>query len=100
LSQALNEQGFDVSKSQVCQLLHELGYQLSANRKSLEGGTHPDTAEFAVESIRRWWKYLGKELYPDANDIFITTAEATGVAAAFGNFACRNLRMKAARRFM
>ena len=159
LSQELNEQGFEISPRQVCRLLHEMDYQLSANRKSLEGGTNPDrntqfefinaqaaeflkqgcpvisvdakkkelignykqngrvwrpkgkpelvkvydfidkelgkatpygiydlqknlgwvnvgidhdTAEFAVESIRRWWKHLGKELYPNAKDIFIT----------------------------
>jgi len=159
LSEELNEQGFEISHTQVSRLLHEMDYQLAANRKSLEGGTNPDrntqfefinaqaaeflkqgcpvisvdakkkelignyrqngrvwrpkgqpelvkvydfidkklgkatpygvydlsknlgwvnvgidhdTAEFAVESIRRWWKYLGKELYPDANDIFIT----------------------------
>ena len=159
LSASLNEQGFVVSHMQVCRLLHELEYQLSANRKSLEGGTNPDrntqfefineqsamflkqhcpvisvdakkkelignfkqngkvwrpkgepelvkvydfidkklgkatpygvydvkqnlgwvnvgidhdTAEFAVESIRRWYKHLGKELYPQAKEIFIT----------------------------
>ena len=159
LRDALNKQGFNVSHTLVGQLLHQLGYQLSANRKSIEGGTHPDrnaqfefinkqsakflrkkcpvisvdakkkelignykqngkvwcpkgkptlvkvydfidkklgkatpygiydlkqnigwvnvgidhdTAEFAVESIRRWWKYLGKELYPEAEEIFIT----------------------------
>ena len=155
----MNKQGFNVSHTLVGQLLHQLEYQLSANRKSIEGGTHPDrnaqfefinkqsakflrkkcpvisvdakkkelignykqngkvwcpkgkptlvkvydfidkklgkatpygiydlkqnigwvnvgidhdTAEFAVESIRRWWKYLGKELYPEAEEIFIT----------------------------
>src|SRR5215469_2716080 len=159
LAELLRQQGFDVSKSQVCNLLHEMDYQLSANRKSLEGGTNPDrntqfefineqskeflkrncpvisvdakkkelignykqngrawrpkgepelvkvydfidkklgkatpygvydlkqnvgwvnvgidhdTAEFAVESIRRWWKHLGKELYPKAKRLFIT----------------------------
>ena len=159
LSASLNEQGFVVSHMQVCRLLHELEYQLSANRKSLEGGTNPDrntqfefineqsamflkqhcpvisvdakkkelignfkqngkvwrpkgepelvkvydfidkklgkatpygvydvkqnlgwvnvgidhdTAEFAVESIRRWYKHLGKELYPQAKEIFVT----------------------------
>jgi hypothetical protein len=159
LAEALRAQHFHVSKSQVCQLLHETGYQLSANRKSLEGGTHPDrntqfefinkqsakflkkhcpvlsvdakkkelignfkqngkvwcpkgkpelvkvydfidkklgkatpygvydvkqnvgwvnvgidhdTAEFAVESIRRWYHHLGKGLYPKAKEIFIT----------------------------
>jgi hypothetical protein len=159
LAESLRAQNFNVGKSLVCQLLHEMGYQLSANRKSLEGGTNPDrntqfefineqsakflkkncpvisvdakkkelignykqngkvwrpkgepelvkvydfidkelgkatpygiydlkenvgwvnvgidhdTAEFAVESIRRWWKHLGKELYPKAKEIFIT----------------------------
>jgi hypothetical protein len=159
LSDVLNEQGFDVSHMQVCRLLHALEYQLSANRKSLEGGTNPDrntqfefinkqctkfmrrgipvisvdakkkelighyrqngrvwstkgkptlvkvydfidkklgkanpygiydlkqnngyvnvgidhdTAEFAVESIRRWRKYLGKKLYPKAQEVYIT----------------------------
>jgi transposase len=159
LSQALNAQGYKISSRQVCRLLHELGYQLAANRKSLEGGTNPDrnaqfefinnqcakfrrrgipvisvdakkkelignykqngrvwcakgkptlvkvydfidkilgkanpygiydlkhnkgyvnvgidhdTAEFAVESIRRWRKHLGKKLYPKAKEIYIT----------------------------
>jgi transposase len=159
LSQALNARGYKISSRQVCRLLHELGYQLSANRKSLAGGTNPDrntqfefineqsakflkkkcpvisvdakkkelignykqngrvwcakgkptlvkvydfidkklgkatpygvydinrnegyvnvgidhdTAEFAVESIRRWWQHLGKKLYPKAKHIFIT----------------------------
>jgi transposase len=159
LCKALNEQRFKISPRQVCRLLHELGYQLSANRKSLEGGTNPDrnaqfefinkqsakflkkkcpvlsvdakkkelignykqngkvwrpkgkpelvkvydfidkklgkatpygiydlkqnigwvnvgidhdTAEFAVESIRRWHKHFGKELYPQAKEIYVT----------------------------
>jgi transposase len=159
LCEELNEQGFDISPRQICRLLHELEYQLSANRKSIEGGTNPDrntqfefinehaakflkrnipvisvdakkkelignfkqngrvwrpkgepelvkvydfidkklgkatpygvydlkknlgwvnvgidhdTAEFAVESIRRWWKHLGKGLYPNARHIFVT----------------------------
>jgi transposase len=159
LCEMLNEEGFQISHTQVGRLLHELDYQLSANRKSLEGGTHPDrntqfefineqsakflkkncpvlsvdakkkelignykqngkvwrpkgkpelvkvydfidkklgkatpygiydlkknlglinvgidhdTAEFAVESIRRWWSHLGQTLYPKAKEIFIT----------------------------
>jgi len=159
LCDALREQGFDISPRQVCRLLHQLEYQLSANRKSLEGGKNPDrntqfefineqtekflrrndpvisvdakkkelignyrqngrvwrpkgepelvkvydfidkklgkatpygiydlkknlglvnvgidhdTAEFAVESIRRWWKHLGLKLYPKAKGIFLT----------------------------
>ena len=159
LAESLQSQHFNIGKSLVCQLLHEMGYQLSANRKSLEGGTNPDrnaqfefinnqctqfmrrgipvisvdakkkelignykqngrvwcpkgkptlvkvydfkdkklgkanpygvydlkqntgyvnvgidhdTAEFAVESIRRWRKHLGKKLYPKAKEVYIT----------------------------
>jgi transposase len=155
----LNENGFGVSHMQVCRLLHEWEYQLSGNRKSLEGGNNPDrntqfefineqstrflkrndpvisvdakkkelignfkqngriwrpkgdpelvrvydfidkklgkatpygiydlkknlglvnvginhdTAEFAVESIRRWWKHLGREIYPNAQHLYVT----------------------------
>jgi transposase len=159
ICEVLIEQGFDISSRQVCRLMHELDYQLAANRKSIEGGTNPDrnaqfefinvqaasflkqglpvisvdakkkelignfkqngrvwrpkgkpelvnvydfinkelgkatpygvydlsknlgwvnvgidhdTAEFAVESIRRWYKHLGQELYPNAKDLYIT----------------------------
>lgn len=35
-------------------------------------GISSDTAEFAVESIRRWWKKMGKNRYPAANKLLIT----------------------------
>jgi hypothetical protein len=35
------------------------------------GITH-DTAEFAVESIRRWWREMGHPLYPTARRLLIT----------------------------
>ena len=159
LAELLQQQGFSISKSQVCSLLHEMEYRLSANRKTIEGGTNPDrnaqfelineqskrflrngcpvisvdakkkelignfkqngsvwrpkgdielvkaydfidkklgkatpygvydldknvgwvnvgighdTAEFAVESVRRWWKHLGQEMYKKAKHLFIT----------------------------
>jgi hypothetical protein len=159
LTDMLQELGFRVSKTQVCQLLHDMEYHLSGNRKSIEGGDNPDrnmqfefineqsakflkrncpvisvdakkkelignykqngsvwrpkgdqelvkvydfidktlgkatpygvydlkknlgwvnvgidhdTAEFAVESIRRWYKHLGKSLYPNAKQLYIT----------------------------
>ena len=170
------QQQFNVSKSQVCSLLHEMGYQLSANRKSLEGGTNPDrneqfefinkqsatflkkncpvlsvdakkkelignykqngkawrpkgkpelvkvydfidkklgkatpygvydlkqnvgwvnvgidhdTAEFAVESIRRWYHHLGKEIYSDAKEIFITADDEMFLRGLVDNFSDR-----------
>jgi len=35
-------------------------------------GIDHDTAEFAVESIRRWWHRCGKALYPDKKELLIT----------------------------
>ena len=35
-------------------------------------GVSSDTAAFAVESIRRWWRHLGKERYPEARKLLIT----------------------------
>lgn len=35
-------------------------------------GISSDTAEFAVESIRKWWYEIGREAYPQAERIYIT----------------------------
>jgi hypothetical protein len=35
-------------------------------------GISRDTAEFAVESIRRWWERMGKFRYPKAIQLLIT----------------------------
>jgi hypothetical protein len=35
-------------------------------------GISRDTAEFAVESIRRWWKRMGQPRYPQATELLIT----------------------------
>lgn len=35
-------------------------------------GTSHDTAEFAVESVRAWWNYIGRHTFPDARKIYIT----------------------------
>src|SRR5215467_7827893 len=42
LAAALRVQGHPVSERTVNRLLHDLGYSLQANRKTLEGSTHPD----------------------------------------------------------
>ncbi|HET8851622.1 MAG TPA: ISAzo13 family transposase [Ktedonobacteraceae bacterium] len=159
LAQELSQQGHHVSHQLVSELLHELGYSLQANRKTHEGGDHPDrdaqfahlnaqaesflaagapvvsvdakkkelvgefknagrewrpqgqpeqvrvydfpipglgratpygvydlgqnagwvnigmdhdTAAFAVESIRRWWKAVGQDQYPEAKQLLIS----------------------------
>ena len=35
-------------------------------------GIDHDTADFAVESIRRWWKMMGAETYPTAKQLLVT----------------------------
>ena len=47
-------------------------YDLKKNLGWVNVGIDHDTAEFAVESIRRWYKHLGKELYPNAKHLFVT----------------------------
>ncbi len=159
LAAALQTQGHPVSERTVNRLLHDLGYSLQSNRKTLEGRAHPDrdaqfqyinrraktfqkqgqpvvsvdtkkkeligqfrnggrewqpqgqpeevqghdfpdkalgkvipygvydeatntgwvsvgvdhdTAEFAVETVRRWWRHMGNQTYPRAKRILIT----------------------------
>jgi Rhodopirellula transposase DDE domain len=159
LAAALQTQGHVVSERTVNRLLHDLGYRLQANRKTLEGRAHPDrdaqfqyinrrakvfqkqgqpvisvdtkkkelvgqfrqsgrewhpqgqpeevqvhdfpnealgkvipygvydevtnsgwvsvgidhdTAEFAVETVRRWWRHMGSMVYPRATRLLIT----------------------------
>ena len=31
-----------------------------------------DTAEFAVESLRRWWRRMGRRVYPKAGELLVT----------------------------
>jgi hypothetical protein len=41
-------------------------YDLAHNMGWVSVGTDHDTAAFAVETIRRWWKSMGAALYPKA----------------------------------
>ena len=47
-------------------------YDLTTNTGWVNVGIDHDTAEFAVESIRRWWLEMGKALYPRARRLLIT----------------------------
>jgi transposase len=158
LTQELQRQGYNIGDRKVAALLHQMGYSLQANAKTLEGKQHPDrnaqfeylnartksyleqglpvisvdtkkkelvgsyknngqewqpqgepqktlvhdfpdkelgkaipygiydvgrnegwvsvgidhdTAEFAVDSILAWWKYMGSKAYPDATRLMI-----------------------------
>lgn len=47
-------------------------YDVTENKGWVSVGISSDTAEFAVESIRRWWYEMGKKIYKNATDIMIT----------------------------
>ncbi len=47
-------------------------YDINLNKGFVNVGVSSDTAEFAVESIRQWWKQLGKKHYPKARELLIT----------------------------
>jgi hypothetical protein len=47
-------------------------YDLGQNAGWVSVGTDHDTSAFAVESIRRWWKMMGREAYPEARQLLIT----------------------------
>ena len=60
-------------------LIPELGranpygiYDIGLNAGWVSVGVDHDTAEFAVESIRRWWRSMGQQAYPESTKLLIT----------------------------
>jgi len=47
-------------------------YDLGRNVGWVSVGVDHDTAAFAVESIRRWWRWMGRPSYPKARRLLIT----------------------------
>jgi hypothetical protein len=47
-------------------------YDLHANAAWVSVGISHDTAEFAVETVRTWWREMGALLYPHATTLVIT----------------------------
>ena len=47
-------------------------YDVGRNRGWVSVGMDHDTAEFAVETIRRWWRSMGRPAYPQATRLLVT----------------------------
>jgi Rhodopirellula transposase DDE domain len=47
-------------------------YDLNHNEAGVSVGITHDTAEFAVEAIRRWWRRLGKKRYRNPQRLLVT----------------------------
>lgn len=48
-------------------------YDTVKNTGFVNVGVDHDTASFAVESIRRWWNTVGRQLYPRKTELLITS---------------------------
>jgi transposase len=46
-------------------------YDVAGNRGWVSVGTDHDTAEFATETIHRWWRHMGSAAYPQAKELLI-----------------------------
>jgi len=46
-------------------------YDVQRNEGFVNGGMSHDTAEFAVESLRRWWRLFGRRRYPRAKALLL-----------------------------
>jgi hypothetical protein len=47
-------------------------YDLSENQGWVSVGIDHDTAQFAAQAIRRWWKRMGARRYRSARELLIT----------------------------
>lgn len=47
-------------------------YDTTANVGWVSVGVDHDTAEFAVETLRRWWEKMGRSRYPSAAELLVT----------------------------
>ena len=59
LAQVLQRRGYEISYPTVASLLHDLGYSLQANAKTIEGKDHPDRDEqfrYINSQVKRYLK--------------------------------------------
>jgi Rhodopirellula transposase DDE domain len=47
-------------------------YDLTANAGWVSVGIDHDTAQFATETLRRWWENMGRPIYPQAKELLVT----------------------------
>jgi hypothetical protein len=47
-------------------------YDINNNTGWVSVGTDHDTAAFAVNAIRRWWRAMGKKRYPKPKGLLVT----------------------------
>ena len=65
-------QGHDFPDPEVPKAVPYGIYDIANNEGYVSVGRSAETAQFAVHSIRAWWKHLGQERFPDAKTLTIT----------------------------
>jgi hypothetical protein len=63
---------YDFAKKDLGKALPYGVYDQTANAGRVSVGVDHDTAEFAVETLRRWWRNMGSQVYPGAKRLLIT----------------------------
>jgi len=70
--EALRVQGHDFPNPDVPRAFPYGIYDLARNHGHVVVGTDHDTSQFAVASVRGWWRAEGRRLYPKARRLLIT----------------------------
>ena len=70
--QPIKVQGHDFPGPEVPRAYPYGIYDLGRNAGFVNVGTDHDTGAFAVTSIRGWWRFEGRRLYPEAAKLLIT----------------------------
>ncbi len=63
---------YDFAKKDLGKVIPYGIYDQTANTGWVSVGVDHDTAEFAVETLRRWWRKIGRRVYPEAKRLLIT----------------------------
>jgi Rhodopirellula transposase DDE domain len=63
---------YDFAKKDLGKAIPYGIYDQTANTGWVSVGIDHDTAEFAVETLRRWWRNMGSQVYPRAKRLLIT----------------------------
>jgi Rhodopirellula transposase DDE domain len=63
---------YDFAKKDLGKAIPYGIYDQTNNTGWVSVGIDHDTAEFAVETLRRWWRNMGSQVYPQAKRLLIT----------------------------
>src|SRR5271157_4094503 len=63
---------YDFAKKDLGKVIPYGVYDQTTNAGWVSVGIDHDTAEFAVETLRRWWRKMGSKVYPRAQRLLIT----------------------------